>query len=61
MRNGKFPLRKLAQLLYANLTNDEIVAVIKQLKMMDMASVEMVKGVAYLVKSSGEGSHNIEL
>ena len=58
---GKFPLRKLAQLLYANLTNDEIVAVIKQLKMMDMASVEMVKGVAYLVKSSGEGSHNIEL
>ena len=58
---GKFPVRKLAQLLYANLTNDEIVAIIKQLHMMDMAKMEKIKGVAYLVRSTGEESHNVEI
>jgi len=51
---GKFPMRKLAQMLFSNLTNEEIVNIVKQLEMMGKARHDIINGVAYLVRVEGE-------
>ncbi len=47
---GKFPTRKIARMLASNLTNEEFVAVIKQLDVMEIAKLKTINGVSYLVK-----------
>ena len=57
---GAVPTRKITAMLSSNLTSEEIVSVLRTLKITGEATIETIKGVSYLVKAKKGDKHIVE-